>query len=150
MTLNHFLESAAAKLTQLWPERKVFVDRIPQEADGNFFVGIIESGQQAHLDRRRQRTVQMEVLYFLQSDDTMDFQEWAETMYDSFEKLEVQETSGSGTEEKIRTVRLTNCKARRDEEERVYQFLFDAGFHFVLAAEELPTMETVDMGVRIE
>ena len=76
MTLNHFLEAVAAKLLGLWPDRKVFVDRIPQESDGNFFVGIIESSQQSHLDRRRQRTVQMEVLYFLQSDDTMDFQDW--------------------------------------------------------------------------
>ena len=150
MTLNHFSEAVAAKLSGLWPDRKAFVDRIPQESDGNFFVGIIESSQQSHLDRRRQRTVQMEVLYFLQSDDTMNFQEWAESMYDHFEKLEVQETSGSGTGEKIRTVRLTNCKARRDDEARVYQFLFDADFHFVLAAKELPTMETVDMGVRIE
>lgn len=150
MTLNHFTDAVAAKLAGLWPERAVYVDRISQDSDGNFFVGIIESSQQTHLDRRRQRTVQMEVLYFLQSDDTMDFQEWAEKMYDHFEKLEVQETSDSGTGEKKRTVRLTNCKARRDDEARVYQFTFDADFHFVLAAEEIPTMERVDMGVHIE
>ena len=114
MTLNHFSEAVAAKLSGLWPDRKVFVDRIPQESDGNFCVGIIESSQQSHLGRRRQRTVQMEVLYFLQSDDTMNFQEWAESMYDHFEKLEVQETSGSGTGEKNTKVPMTNCKARQD------------------------------------
>ena len=43
MTLNNFLEAVAEKLVGLWPDRHVFVNEIPKDSDGNFFVGIIES-----------------------------------------------------------------------------------------------------------
>ena len=108
MTLNLFLEAVAAKLTGIWPDRKVHVDEIPKDSDGQFFVGIIESNQEKHLDRRRKRSIQFEVLYFLRSKDTMDFNAWAEEMYDNFEELTVQEAPG-----KTRTIRLTGQKARR-------------------------------------
>lgn len=49
MTLNNFIEAIAGKLAGVWPDRKVYVDEIPKDADGQFFVGIIESGQEAHL-----------------------------------------------------------------------------------------------------
>lgn len=46
MTLNNFTEAIAAKLAALWPDRKVYVGEIPKDADGQFFVGIIESEQE--------------------------------------------------------------------------------------------------------
>lgn len=70
MTLNKFLEAVAEKLVGLWPDRHVFVNEIPKDSDGNFFVGIIEATQEKKLDRRRRRHVQIEVLYFLASKDT--------------------------------------------------------------------------------
>lgn len=139
MTLNHFLEAASATLTAIWPGRRVYTDRIPAGADGSFFIGIIESSQEAHLDRRRKRSIQFEILYFLRSDDSMAFHDWAEAMYDRFEQLQVAEADGH-----TRTVRLTNRRARRDSAERVYQFLFDAEFFVVLAPEPAPNMETLD------
>lgn len=69
MTLNNFLEAVAEKLVGLWPDRHVFVNEIPKDSDGNFFVGIIEATQEKKLDRRRRRHVQIEVLYFLASKD---------------------------------------------------------------------------------
>lgn len=71
MTLNNFIEAIAGKLAGVWPDRKVYVDEIPKDADGQFFVGIIESGQEAHLDRRRKRSIQIEVLYFLKSKENI-------------------------------------------------------------------------------
>lgn len=139
MTLNDFLEAIAAKLTAIWPDRKVHVGEIPKDADGQFFVGIIESGQEAHLDRRRKRSIQFEVLYFLRSKDVMDFNDWAETMYDNFEVLTVKEPG-----DKTRTIRLTGQKARPDENTRVFQFLFDADFFFVLTPPDLPVMGDLD------
>lgn len=139
MTLNNILEAIAAKLTAIWPDRKVHVDEIPRNADGQFFVGIIESGQEKHLDRRRKRTIQVEVLYFLKTKDTMAFHDWAEAMYDNFDTLVVQED-----EAKTREIRLTGQKARPDENARVYQFTFDADFFFVLAPPEIPNMEHLD------
>ena len=58
MTLANFLSAIAQKLTGLWPDRLVYTGEIPQNADGQFFVGIIESGQEKRLDRRRTRTIQ--------------------------------------------------------------------------------------------
>ena len=139
MTLNNILEAVASKLTGIWPDRTVHVDEIPKDSDGQFFVGIIESGQEKHLDRRRKRSVQVEVLYFLKSKDTMDFNAWAEEMYDTFEELTVKET-----DTKTRTIRLTNQKARPDTNSRVFQFVFDADFFFVLTPPEIPFMEVLD------
>lgn len=139
MTLNNFLEAVAKKLSRIWPGRKVYVGEIPKDSNGQFFVGIIESGQEKHLDRRRKRTVQIEVLYFLKSKDTIDFNDWAEEMYDHFDTLDVMEAEG-----KTRTIRLTDQKARPDKDARVFQFLFDADFFFVLTLAEIPFMEALD------
>ena len=116
MTLNKFLEAVAEKLVGLWPDRHVFVNAIPKDSDGNFFVGIIEATQEKKLDRRRRRHVQIEVLYFLASKDNLDFNEWSEKMLDEFESLTVAET-----ESRSRLVRLTNVTARKDDDSRVYQ-----------------------------
>lgn len=139
MTLNAFLEAVAAKLAEIWPDRKVYVDEIPKGSDGQFFVGIIESGQEKHLDRRRKRSIQIEVLYFLKSKDTMAFMDWAEAMYDHFEDLTVEEAPGQ-----TRTIHLTGQKARLGENARVFQFLFDADFFFNLAPPEIPFMEDLE------
>ena len=50
MTLNDFLEAIAKKLIARWPVRHVFVNRIPAEADGNFYVRVIETTQEQKLD----------------------------------------------------------------------------------------------------
>lgn len=139
MTLANFLSAIAQKLTELWPDRLVYAGEIPQNADGQFFIGIIESGQEKRLDHRRTRTIQFEVLYFLRSKDTMAFQAWAEAMYDNFDTLTVKEDG-----EKARVVHLTGQKARPDDNARVYQFLFDASFHAVLAPGEIPPMENLE------
>ena len=105
MTLANFLSAIAQKLAGIWPGRLVYTGEIPQDADGQFFVGIIESGQEKRLDRRRTRTIQFEVLYFLRSKDVMAFQAWAEAMYDNFDALMVREDA-----EKTRVVHLTGQK----------------------------------------
>lgn len=145
MTLNNFVEAIAGKLAAVWPDRKVYVDEIPKDAEGQFFVGIIESEQEKHLDRRRKRTIQFEVLYFLKSKANMAFNDWAEEMYDQFETLTVKET-----EQKDRTVRLTGQKATPNSNARVFQFTFDADFFFVLTPAEIPYMETLDQSEEVK
>lgn len=147
MTLNDFLEAVAEKLVGLWSDRHVFVNEIPKDSDGNFFVGMIEASQEKKLDRRRRRTVQFEVLYFLASKDNLEFNAWAETMFDEFESLSVHEKTEfvNGVEKDVRRViRLTNVSARKDDDQRVFQFLFDADFHFVISPEAIPTMYYLD------
>lgn len=147
MTLNNFLESIAVKLVGLWPDRHVFANEIPKNADGNFFVRVVDTSQERKLDRRRRRTVQFEVLYFLASKDNLEFNAWAETMFDEFESLSVHEKTEfvNGVEKDVRRViRLTNVSARKDDDQRVFQFLFDADFHFVISPEAIPTMYYLD------
>lgn len=143
MTLNNFLKAVAVKLVDLWPTRHVFVNEIPKDSDGNFFVGVIETTQEKKLDRRRRRHVQIEVLYFLASKDNPSYNDWADTMFDNFETLSVLENAEEG-QNIYRTVRLTNISARKDDDERVFQFLFDADFYFVLTPEAIPTMYYLD------
>ncbi|GAE89525.1 hypothetical protein JCM21531_3062 [Acetivibrio straminisolvens JCM 21531] len=61
MTVNKFIEAIAAKLTALWPDKKVYVDEIPQGADGNFSIQVIETSQSKHLGNRHKRTYQFDV-----------------------------------------------------------------------------------------
>lgn len=147
MTLNDFLEAVAEKLVGLWSDRHVFVNEIPKDSDGNFFVGMIEASQEKKLDRRRRRTVQFEVLYFLASKDNLEFNEWEEAMFDEFETLSVHEKTEvvNGVETDVRrTIRLTNISARKDDDQCVFQFLFDADFYFVITPEVIPTMYFLD------
>lgn len=147
MTLNDFLEAVAEKLVGLWSDRHVFVNEIPKDSDGNFFVGMIEASQEKKLDRRRRRTVQFEVLYFLASKDNLEFNAWAETMFDEFESLSVHEKTEvvDGVEYDVRrAIRLTNVSARKYDDQRVFQFLFDADFYFVITPEAIPTMYYLD------
>lgn len=143
MTLNNILEAIASKLVGIWTDRHVYVNEIPKDSDGNFFVGIIETGQEKKLDRRRKRHIQFEVLYFLANKDNMDFNEWVEAMYDHFESLSVYEKTVDGSDV-FRSIRLTNITARKDGDTRVYQFLFDADFYFVITGDPIPTMYYLD------
>ena len=147
MTLNNFLESIAMKLVGLWSDRHVFVNEIPKDSDGNFFVRVVDTSQEKKLDRRRRRTVQFEVVHFLASKDNLEFNAWAETMFDEFETLSVHEKTKvvDGVETDVhRTIRLKNISARKDDDQRVFQFLFDADFYFVITPEVIPTMYYLD------
>lgn len=135
MTLNKFLEAFASKLVELWPDRHVYVNEMPANIDGNFYVDIIEATHEKRLDRRRFRSIQIEVLYFLASKDNLDYNEWAESMLDNFEKISVEENENT-----LRTIALTGATVRRDSDARVYQFTCDADFLFLIAPEELPSM----------
>ena len=77
----------------------------------------------------------------------MKFNEWAETMFDEFESLAVHEKTEvvDGVETDVRrTIRLTNISARKDDDQRVFQFLFDTDFYFVITPEVIPTMYYLD------
>ena len=61
-----------------------------------------------------------QILYFRADQDALAYQDWAEALYDGFRTLE----AGG------RTVRLKNCGARENGEQRCYQFTFDADLLF--------------------
>lgn len=143
MTLNDFLEAIAKKLIARWPDRHVYVNRIPAQADGNFYVRVIESTQEQKLDRRRVRTTRFEVCYLQADRDNLAFNVWLEAMLDDFEHLSVFERSENG-KDIFRSLRLTNIAANQDGDERFFSFRFDARLNFVITPEVIPTMYFLD------
>ena len=144
MTINKFLDAIAAKLRALYPDKVVYFDEIPAEADGNFYIRCFEHSQERGLDRRRKRTLQFEVNYFCMDRDNLVYNDWAETMYDNFEQLTVVESEG-----KTRGIALTNLKAIKNKNTEMFQFLFDATFHFVLAPEDDELMGDLELIERV-
>lgn len=120
MTLNELTRAVAARLRTLWPDRPVYVDDIPREADGCLYIGLIDSEQGQELDRRFKRSMSFQILYFRADQDALAYQDWAEALYDGFRALEIDG----------RTVRLKNCRARENGEQRCFQFTFDADLLF--------------------
>ena len=133
VTLNDIIQAVAGALKAVWPSRKAYVDEIPQNADGAFYVALADVEQARGLDRQQRRTVGVQVLYFLRSKDTLEYLEWADSMFDHFRMLDV-----GG-----RQVHLSNQSARNDSDGRYYQFLFDIDLRFVEAAPVSETMETL-------
>lgn len=74
VTLNDIVQAVAGSLKAVWPSRKVYADEIPQNADGAFYVAMEDVEQTRGLDRQQRRTVGVQVLYFLRSKDTLEYQ----------------------------------------------------------------------------
>lgn len=149
MTLNDFLEAIAKKLIARWPVRHVFVNRIPAEADGNFYVRMIETTQEQKLDRRRVRTTRFEVCYLQADRDNLAFNTWLEAMLDDFETLSVFEKTEGG-KDVFRSLRLTNIAANQDSDERFFSFRFDARLNFVITPDVIPSMYYLDQNNTIK
>ncbi len=144
MTIEDLIRAIAAKLTALWPGSQVFVDEIPRQADGNLFIGLIDSEQRRGLGLRRERLYQFEVLYFLRSRKNMDFWAWAESMYQHFDELTVDTGAGA------RVVHLTGQAARSDDDNRVYQFMFNAEIMGVHLPEITDPMEELQYEEKVK
>ena len=80
MTLNELTRAVAARLRTLWPDRPVYVDDIPREADGCLYIGLIDSEQGQELDRRFKRSMSFQILYFRADQDALAYQDWAEAL----------------------------------------------------------------------
>jgi hypothetical protein len=83
------LRAIADRLRTLWPDKKVYVDEVPANIDGNMSIMSRESSIVKGLDRRRRVRYQFEVLYFLDSHDTMSYLDWSDTMLGGLEAISV-------------------------------------------------------------
>lgn len=145
MTLKNFIEALAGVLLQHWPDKNVYAHEIPQDVDGVHFVRMVDSNQVRGLDRRYIRYMTFEVVYFLKNKDTLDFLDWEDTMYDYMERLDVKED-----EDVTRRIKTYNWQARQDSDNRMYQFIFDVAFNFVVEPDEIPTMYTLEELTRLK
>ena len=90
MTQRDVLEAVAEHLRSLWPDKAVYVNEIPQHADGAFFVHVVEAGYTKLLDRRREIDMMLDVSYFLASNDTFYYTEWQDEFMRSIRLLNVK------------------------------------------------------------
>ncbi|GAC41902.1 phage tail terminator family protein [Paenibacillus popilliae] len=114
MKVNDVITAIARELKSLYPNRQVYIDQIPKKADGNHYVYCTDQCHSKRLDRRRERTYSFVIQYFQSAKDNMLFNDWAETMYFVFEKLDVNG----------QTVHLTDAHAEPGDD-MVYHFVFD-------------------------
>lgn len=139
MTLRNFIEAVAMKLLQKWPDREVYVHEIPQGVDGKHFIRLVSSQERRGLDRRYIREMSFEIIYFQKDKDTLDYLDWADTLYDEMEVLEVKEDDVV-----TRRIKTHGWETRNNGDQRFYSFLFDVTFNYVVTGDPIPTMYALE------
>lgn len=89
MTASACLRAVADRIRALWPDKKVYVDEVPANIDGNMSVLAREVSIGKGLDRRRKLKYEFEVMYFLGSHDTLSYLGWADAMLGGLETINV-------------------------------------------------------------
>ena len=111
---NMVLNAVAKKLDNQWPGRKVRVDEVPADAAGNYMVRIITPSHKKELGRRRKRAMGVQVVYFTEDHENMEYNSWADTIFYLFEQLELEDG---------RILHTKNLQA--EQVARDYNFTFD-------------------------
>ncbi len=144
MTLNDYIEACAEKLGELAPERHVYTEELPSNADGNFFIRLADASQETKLGDWRRRAVSMEILYFLAKRENASYNDWADGMLMSFETLKTADRTDKNGNTVYKLHRVKNAKAYRDDDGRVYHFIFDIEHDFYIADGESEVMEVLE------
>jgi len=131
LTVNNFISAIAEKLVALYPARKVFINEIPQKADGNFHIGVIRAEHGKLLDRRRRTTASFDVKYFLTTHDKEDFHAWEAQMFNGFETLTVEG----------KVFHLKNLTG--ESVDRTYHIMFDVEYTALHEADTQDPMEAL-------
>lgn len=139
MTLNNFIEAIAGKLAGVWPDRKVYVDEIPKDADGQFFVGIIESGQEAHLDRPPEKVDPDRSPVLPEIEGEYGVQRLGRR---NVRPVRNADRERNGSEDPDDPPDEPESQTGQ-ERPASHQFTFDADFFFVLTPAEIPFMENL-------
>lgn len=84
-----FLQGIAAKLTELYPDYKVYAGAIGQHGYNNCFYITCRRARQTRIHPTRfKRTYSLQVLFFQEDNEQMEFQKWADNMLLNFYELE--------------------------------------------------------------
>jgi hypothetical protein len=127
MKLKELVQGIGQKLEALFPGKLMFVDKIPSEADGNFFLEIIAQRGADGICAQRSRGVSFDLMYFSGLDDRFSFPEWADILQDGMKLVQ------AGVFLVRTSERTASC------EEMVYHFLFSVDVNYI----EYETGETM-------
>ena len=131
MTVNEAVQAIANKLAGLWPDKKAYVDEMPNGADGNFCIRAYDESQTKELDRRHKRQYHFDISYFEAEHDVMSYHDWAETMFLNFDTIVLDG----------RLCHANNHHAENND--RIFHFLFDVSFLGLFPAPDGSTMENL-------
>jgi len=129
LTVNNFISAVAEKLVTLYPDKKVFINEIPQKADGNFHINVIRAEHGKLFNRRRRKTISFDVKYFLTTHDKEDFHQWEAQMFNEFETLTIDG----------KVFHLKNLTG--ESVDRIYHVMFDVEFTALQEADMEDPME---------
>lgn len=111
--LLEILDAVAGCLTEKWPERKVRVNEVPDDAVGHYFLMLETPQAVRELDRRRLRSVTVSIVYTTAAHNNMDYLAWVDEMFEALEDVPLRG----------RPVHATNAHA--EQMGRDWHFLFD-------------------------
>lgn len=143
--MKQFTDAIASALKALYPQRRAFINRVPQSADGHHYIRIIEAEQASRLNRRRHGTLQFEILIMLSTGDSLDYYDWSASLFEHFEQLTVELEPGQP-----RLFHTINRHARPGQDHRTFQFLFDIDADYLLAPDPGDPMETLQLKEEIK
>lgn len=89
MKLKELAQVVGIKLSGIFPDKLMYVDKITAESDGCFLLNITNTGGDCGISARKSRSVSFDLLYFSRSDENLEFIEWADIMQDSFKEIDV-------------------------------------------------------------
>lgn len=117
--INVFIVCIAAKLKELFPDKKIYTEELTANADGKIFIMVNNPSQSRELGGMRKRSVSFDIAYVCRKNDNMDYHDWTDKMYDNFEYIEIND----------KTYITQNLHA--DKFDGIYHFLFDLQYRVI-------------------
>lgn len=103
--IKDFIDAIAAKLALLYPNHKVYDDKIGRFGYKNcFYISVVSSGQKMLLGGRCERTYGFDILFFQENDSKESFFDWTEKMYPEFIWLQAEDSLYMTRDLEIKTV----------------------------------------------
>lgn len=135
MKLRELVQGIGTLAAELFPGKLMYVDEIPADAEGNFFLAITEQRGSDGISARRSRFVGFDLMYFSEAGDGFSFLEWADIMQDGMKLIRAGEFT------------LHTSSRRALNEDMVYHFLFDISAEYIEYTPQGEKMEHLEAGI---
>lgn len=107
------IQATAKRLAELWPDKKIWLDKVPAGFDNGFFIQIVSRQTTPGLHNTQRFSASVDILYYSSREDTLGYHHWAEEMFENFTCL-----TALGT-------RFYPSGRKAVQAGREYHFLFD-------------------------
>lgn len=119
MFTNEIVEGIAKKIKTAFPDKKIELEAIPNNAVGKIFVTITETKNKNELGGVKKTEISFDISYWCKDSENIEYNDWIAKMYGLFDVIE----TASGN-----SYRAQNKNGQKGE--GVYHFLFDLTFRY--------------------